>query len=309
MIIGSAPLLENIPLREKNSFVIGGCARYYYVPQCITDIQDIVQWTHHNSLPLFILGNGTNILISDAGWPGVVIHLSELHKKNNVEFDGDFAKVPASLPLNTLTLETVERGYSGIEELAGIPGTVGGAVIMNAGAFSQCIGDTIISVQCCDAITGKIKEYTVSELSLGYRSSRLKDSGEIILSARFHFKKSGNAEQLRTARKNIIKKRKSKQPLDFSNCGSVFKRPSGNFAGTLIEQCGLKGMQCGEAVVSQKHANFIINRGEAKAKDVRHLIVSIQKIVYERFSVLLEPEVIFIGEFDEPLFQPHEETR
>ena len=298
---GLSCIKENVPLIDKNSFLIGGMAAYYCEPSGNTDIQAAVQWAGSEHVPLFILGRGTNLLISDRGWPGLVIHLSSA-PDSPVTFSGkNIIMVPGGYPLNSLVKISVENGLAGMEELAGIPGTVGGAVVMNAGAFSQCIADTLESVLCCSIDSGALCTYSAKELGLNYRISRLKTSGEIVLSARFRFE-NGDPETLDMARKVILNRRKQKQPLSYPNCGSVFKRPPENFAGTLIEKCGLKGLKSGAAAVSRKHANFIINTGGATAEDVRRLIRMIQERVYNCFSILLEPEVIFIGEFDEPLF-------
>ena len=223
-----------------------------------------------------------------------------------MKWDDTSVTVSSTVTLNTLVEEVAAHGYAGMEELAGIPGSVGGAVIMNAGAFSSCIADTLDSVTVIDRQTDEMTIHPASSIGLGYRTSVLQRSGEIVVNARFSFSRVVDPKELDSIRKDVLGRRREKQPLDFPNCGSVFKRPAGNFAGTLIQQCGLKGLRCGGAEVSLKHANFIINTGGARADDVRHLISTIQKRVYEQFGVLLQPEVIFIGEFKEPLFSPPE---
>jgi len=200
--------------------------------------------------------------------------------------------------LDDLADAAARRGLAGIEELSGIPGTVGGAVVMNAGAF-----DTETAHTLRRACVLRVPELTVetveaSDLALGYRSSALKGKGDVVLSAVFEFKRS-DAETVTAARRKILARRGEKQPLNLPSCGSVFKRPLGNYAGTLIESCGLKGFKHGGAMVSEKHANFIVNTGNAKAEDVRGVIRHVQKTVYEKTSIQLEPEVMFVGEFDE----------
>ncbi len=309
MNAGKSAFFENIALHDKNTFAIGGPARYYCAPENGEQVSAALLRAARESLPLFVLGKGSNVLISDHGWPGLVMHVSPVSPaagNRNISWNGATVEVTGGTPLNTLVKDVVEHGYAGMEELAGIPGTVGGAVVMNAGAFSCCIADTLFSVDCCNRTTGKITTFSAAQLNLGYRTSVLKTNGEIVIVARFFFSETADPVILNCARSEILDRRRKKQPLEFPNCGSVFKRPPGNFAGTLIEQCGLKGLTCGGAEVSVKHANFIINTGEAKADEVRHLVCVIQKRVFEQCGVLLEPEVIFVGDFEEPLFTPSE---
>lgn len=293
--------LKDIALHDKNTFHIGGNACYYAEPCSNPDLITAIQFAEAKKLPVFILGKGSNILISDDGWPGLVINLTNGFNKINWNSDG--VEAESGVLLNSLIVSVIENGFGGMEELAGIPGTVGGAVIMNAGAFDTCVADTLSWVRYYDFSKGNIIESDAADLGLGYRTSSLKGGQKIILSAKFQFSCKSTKESLYSIRRNILDKRKMKQPLEYPNCGSVFKRPSGGYAGTLIEQCGLKGLRVGDAEVSAKHANFIVNRGNGTAKDVRMLIKNIQIAVFERFGVILEPEVIFVGEFKEPLLE------
>lgn len=297
---------ESISLHDKNTFAIGGMSRYYCAPDTTEELRNALRLACRETLPLFVLGKGSNVLISDHGWPGLTLHLIDIKKNNEMVWENASVTVSGMTPLNALVKAAVGHGYVGMEELAGIPGTVGGAVIMNAGAFSSCIADTLDSVTVVDRQTAEMTLYPASSLDLGYRSSMLQKSGQIVVNARFTFTRTRDPGELDSIRKDILDRRGKKQPLDFPNCGSVFKRPPGAFAGALIEQCGLKGLKCGGAEISVKHANFIVNTGGAVAEDVRHLIRTIQKRVYERFGILLQPEVIFVGEFKEPLFTPPE---
>ncbi|MBN1576037.1 MAG: UDP-N-acetylmuramate dehydrogenase [Chitinispirillaceae bacterium] len=298
-----ALLREHVPLCDKNTFAVGGISRYYCAPETAEELREALRLAHGKAMPLFVLGKGSNVLISDHGWPGLTLHLTDASADRPIAWEGAAATASGMAALNRLVKGSVERGYAGMEELAGIPGTVGGAVIMNAGAFTSCIADTLDAVTCCDRLGGEPLRRRVSELGLGYRTSLLQKGGDIVVSARFAFSRTADPRELERKRKEVIDRRRKKQPLDFPNCGSVFKRPTGNFAGALIEKCGLKGERCGGAEVSVKHANFIINTGGAKAGEVRRLICIIQKRVYEQCGVLLEPEVIFVGEFEEPLFR------
>lgn len=304
MTLSLPPFMEkNVPLDGKTTYRIGGEARYYCRGNHTTEICSAIRWAHENEIPLFVLGKGSNVLISDKGWPGLVLHM-ELSDGASIHWNKNRVEVPGSLPLNMLVKAVVENGFSGLEDLAGIPGTVGGAIVMNAGAYTGCIADTLSEVLCCNAENGTLIKRKAQELKLGYRTSILKKNREIVLKALFSFEDRCPTTMLNERRQNVLEKRKMKQPLGYPNCGSVFKRPPGNYAGTLIEQCGLKGLQYGGARISEKHGNFIINTGNAKAEEVRHLIFIIQKNVYEQFKILLEPEVIFIGSFKESLFAP-----
>jgi UDP-N-acetylmuramate dehydrogenase len=291
-------ILENIPLNDKTSYKIGGAARYYYEPESEEEIAALYKFASERGLPVFILGRGSNLVISDEGLDALVINLAA--KFSKIEWDGLSAFVQSGFGLDELAALSANKGYGGMEELSGIPGTVGGAVVMNAGAFNTEVSHTLRSVRVLRVSTLRIEEIPASELAFGYRRSAIKDSGDLVLSAVFDFKMSPNAA---LTRQQILDKRELKQPLDFPSCGSVFKRPPGNYAGTLIESCGLKGFTLGGAAVSTKHANFIINTGNAKAEDVRGVIRHVQKTVFDKTGVLLEPEVIFVGEFKEPLFE------
>ena len=295
------PLLNNVPLGDKTSFRIGGSCRYYCAPFDEEEISEVCTWARQNKAPVFVLGKGSNVLVSDSGWNGLVIDLSE--QWNAIRWNGDSAECQSGALLHTLVKESVERGMAGLEKLAGIPGSVGGAVVMNAGAFGQSISDCLVSVKYLSLPDGGIKTLKAQDLNASYRSTVFKTSNSIILSADFHFKPDASG-QAKKSFAEVLAKRKERHPLDLPNCGSVFKNPPDTTAGKLIEQCGLKGVGRGAAEVSQKHANFIVNRGGATAKDVRGLIVQVQRVVYEKTGVVLEPEVVFVGEFEEELFRP-----
>lgn len=292
-------IAELVSLQDKNSFKIGGSARYYTAPVDGDAVATAVAWARGHQVELFVLGRGSNLLISDAGWPGLVLHLSAFFE--GIVWDGSMVIVNSGVALNNLVKEVVDHGFSGMEELAGIPGTVGGAVVMNAGAFATMVADTLCDVVCCNTVTGEITTITADKLQMGYRTTLLQQSCNIVLQARFSFARSQSREQLEVRRQEILELRRSKQPLEYPNCGSVFKRPEGGYAGTLIEACGLKGTRIGGAEVSTQHANFIVNRSAASAADVRSLIVMVQRTVYEKRGILLQPEVIFVGTFSEPL--------
>lgn len=293
-------ILRDIGLLDKNTFKTGGKTSFYSEPCTGLALKEALDFADHNRLPVFILGKGSNVLISDSGWQGLTINTSSHF--SSVRWNDSHVVAEGGATLNTLINQSVSLGFSGMEQLSGIPGTVGGAVIMNAGAFDSCIADTFLSADILMP-SGEIKTVTLEDAGFGYRTSHFKSNGGVVINASFKFRTQRTSDELKVLQKEILTRRKSKQPIEYPNCGSVFKRPTGNFAGTLIETCGLKGLTCGGMQISEKHANFIVNKGNGKAEEVRVLIRSAQQKVYEHTGIVLEPEVIFIGEFKEPLFE------
>jgi UDP-N-acetylmuramate dehydrogenase len=291
---------ENMRLADKTSYRIGGAARYYAEPRSEGEVVDACRIAGERGMPYFILGNGSNVLISDAGFEGIVINLSKNYSA--ISWDNATAFALGGFPLDALAAEAAQRGCAGIEALSGIPGTVGGAVAMNAGAFDADVSKTLRSVRVLRVSAHTIETVAAADLGFGYRTSALKGGGDVVLSAVFDFT-PGDSMRLKSLRGEILGRRRDKQPVDSPSCGSVFKRPPNGYAGALIESCGLKGFRVGMAEVSEKHANFIINTGSAKAEDVRKIIRHVQQTVYEKHGVPLEPEVIFLGEFQEQLYK------
>jgi UDP-N-acetylmuramate dehydrogenase len=290
----------NVSLKNKTSYKIGGPAKYYAPVKTEEDLRNTLRWATDNDHPVFILGEGTNILISDSGWPGLVIDISDFA---SVTWNNKHVECQCGLLLHALVKDSVDRGFTGMEQLAGIPGSVGGGLIMNAGAFGQNISDCLDSVKGVDCSDFTLWRRNKNKIDFGYRTSSLKKMNSVIVGASFTFKHK-DPKKAETVYKKILKERNSKQPLDKSSCGSVFKRPEDQYAGKLIEECGLKGHSIGGAMVSPKHANFFVNTSQATASDVRRLIAFVQERVFNKYKVLLEPEVIFVGEFDVPLFKP-----
>ncbi|MBN2187846.1 MAG: UDP-N-acetylmuramate dehydrogenase [Chitinispirillaceae bacterium] len=292
--------LRDVTLSGLTSFKIGGPARWYAEPRDEKEIGDGVRRARSEGLSLLFLGRGSNMLVSDTGWPGLVMTLSRF---SSAAWDAERVTAQAGCGLDALAGEAVRRGYAGLEELSGIPGSVGGAVVMNAGAFSRCIADTLEQAAWLDLDTLHVTEDPNERLGFAYRTSALRKKNAVVLSARFVLR-PGDGGKLAETRHAVLEKRRDRQPLDLPNCGSVFKRPDKGFAGALIEQAGLKGFRYGNAQISPKHANFIVNLGGATAAEVRHLIVLAQKAVYEKAGIMLEPEVVFAGEFEEELYKP-----
>jgi len=264
---------REIPLKKYTTFKIGGNAKFFAEPKDIDEVKTLLAWCNEFKIPYFILGKGSNVLFDDEGYGGAVIKLGKFGAGNS---------------LHSLIQEAANQGLGGLEKLEGIPGTIGGAIFMNAGAHGQQISDCVKSVTSITA-DGEIITRTKEECEFSYRSSIFK--AEIILSAEFDFKPMPK-EVINRNRKEVLAWRKAKQPLQYPNAGSVFKNPANNLsAGALIEACGLKGFGVGGAQVSELHANFIVNRGGATAKDVRALMEKIAEKVKEIHGVELEREI------------------
>ena len=285
-------------MAEHTSFRIGGPADYYVTPQDPESLAQGIALCAEENVPYYIVGNGTNLLIADRGFRGVIFQI--LRTMDSItcrEEDGVlllFAQAGALLSRAARTV--AEKGYAGFEFAAGIPGTIGGAVMMNAGAYGGEIGDHLLYVDVLDE-KGQTLRLTLPELAFGYRRSIVMDKGYIVLDVCMSFEK-GDPDAVMQRVEELSGKRKSSQPLDYPSAGSTFKRPEGYFAGKLIQDCGLKGLTVGGAQVSEKHAGFVINIGGATAADVRELIRQGQERVKDQFGVLLEPEIRMIGEFE-----------
>lgn len=281
---------QNEPMRAHTTFKIGGEADIFIIPASPAALIYAVKKCNELEIPYFILGNGSNLLVSDGGIEGAVISLSGI---NGISSDGEKITCGAGAMLSSVCLKALSLSLTGLEFAYGIPGTAGGALYMNAGAYGGQMADVIESAECLTA-TGEIKTLKKENMQLGYRSSVFKNGGLIIISLTFALKKGDKAE-IKAEMDELLNRRKQKQPLEYPSAGSTFKRPEGYFAGALIEKNGLKGLTVGGAQVSEKHAGFVINRGGATAADVKALIGKIQKKVFENDGVMLEPEVIFKG--------------
>ena len=308
-------ILENEPMSVHTSFKVGGPARYFAKVSSIESLKNALSFAREKNLPHFILGNGTNLLVSDKGYDGVVISLagdfSEIVDLGNGKF-----KVGAATPLGRFARHTLKQGYAGIHKLAGIPGTLGGAAYMNAGAYGQEIGQACTGVTVLDAV-GNIRELSADECGFGYRRSIFNDgnngagddNGKIILAATFQLQSASSqgltAADLEAELAECMAKRKATQPLNMPNAGSTFKRldkgaaetPTQIAPGYYIEHAGLKGYRIGSAEVSTLHANFIVNAGGATAQDIKSLSEYVQNKVSEKFRIELKREIILLGEF------------
>ena len=300
-------LLENEPMKRHTSFKVGGAARYFAKAESLGDLKKALNLAREKRLSFFILGNGTNLLVSDNGFDGVIVTLARDFSSIEDLGNGTF-KVGAAVPLGRFARSVLKQGFAGIHKLAGIPGTLGGAIYMNAGAYGQEIGN------CCSAVTvldcdGNIREYAASECEFGYRQSIFQKSDAIIISATFQLPTAASlgktSADLEAELAECMAKRKATQPLNMPNAGSTFKRLSVGAADTptqiapgyYIEQAGLKGYRIGGAEVSTVHANFIVNAGGATASDIKALSEFVQRKVTEKFGIQLKREIILLGDF------------
>ncbi len=283
-------LLEDESLSGHTSFRIGGAADFWFLPKDIEDLSAGLKACTEDGVPVFVIGRGTNLLAADAGFRGVVFDLAETF--SGMSGEGPEVNAGAGGLLWDLLNFCAARGLSGFEALAGIPGSVGGGVRLNAGAFGREIRDNLVDVIAVEA-DGTVTVRDRDALAMGYRSTALPE-GSVVVSARFSFE-PGDPLRMKAEQEAVLARRREKQPLSMPSAGSVFKRPPGDFAGRLIEDAGLKGLRIGDAMVSGKHANFIVNVGSASASDVKALIDEIRGRVLARFGVTLEPEIRFLG--------------
>lgn len=279
-------------LSRHTTFKIGGPADLYVEPQTLEELSFVLKQVKAFGEELTILGCGSNVLVLDGGIRGVVISLMKL--TNIKTCTNNTLKVSSGFKLKDVSEFALAEGLSGLEFAIGIPGSLGGAVFMNAGAYEGEMSQVVTKVVSVD-FSGNIHEYTGAELEFAYRHSIFHDNHEVIGEVEMNLV-PGDVVSIRNHMEDLTKRRESKQPLEFASAGSTFKRPTGYYAGTLIDQTGLKGLSVGDAQVSQKHAGFVINVGHAKAQDVLGLIHEIQTRVKKAHGVDLEPEVRIIGE-------------
>lgn len=288
-------VLKNEPLSRHTSFRVGGPAEFFVKPETTEELIEIYNSTGRKMLPVEIIGDGTNVLVSDAGLRGVVICTN---KMNGIELlENGRIHAQAGARLSKVAEVACRAGLKGFEFASGIPGTVGGAVYMNAGAYDHDIGEFCESVTLLDVAendVGAACSRPGTEMDFGYRKSYVQQSKALVLEAVFQLQ-PGSPEEIRAEMNRLNSRRRASQPLDMPSAGSTFKRPPGHFAGKLIEDSGLKGFAIGGAQVSRKHAGFIVNTGNATARDIYDLIHAVREKVHANFGVWLEPEVKLLG--------------
>lgn len=284
----------NEPMKRHTSFRAGGNAEWFCIPETAEELKAVVCACNKAGMPWYMTGNGSNLLVSDDGFPGVMISTGKFDK---LEVKGGTVTAGAGVLLARAAGAALKAGLTGLEFAAGIPGSVGGAVVMNAGAYGSEMKDVLKNVTVLTD-DGEVQTLTAEELELGYRTSSIQKNGWLVLEAEFELQQ-GNPEEIRARMDDLAFRRRDKQPLEFPSAGSTFKRPEGHFAGKLIEDAGLKGFSVGGAEVSVKHAGFVINKGGATASDIYSLCKKVERTVMETFGVALELEVRLLGRFEE----------
>ena len=289
--LGEEKVVLNESMSKHCTFKVGGNASVFVTPSCDEDVVSVVKILKEENTPYFILGNGSNILVSDSGFDGVVVYMGK--NMSAISVDGETITAGAGALLSKVAAVAYENSLSGFEFASGIPGSVGGAVYMNAGAYGGAMSDVVLSTRYVDE-DGNIKIVEGADHKFSYRHS-IFNNGGIVLGCKMKLK-PGNKDEIKSTMTELNSQRKQKQPLEFPSAGSTFKRPEGHFAGKLIQDSHLGGFSIGGAQVSDKHCGFIINTGDATCNDILSLIDHVQKVVYKKFGVSLEPEVEFLGE-------------
>ena len=282
-------VIFNEPMKKHTSFKIGGNADVLFLPKNKLDVIKVIKFCTENHIKYFVMGNGTNLLVSDAGFRGVIIKINKKMNAIKINYEKKEIWAEAGILLSILANQALENNFSGMEFASGIPGTLGGAICMNAGAYGHEIKDIFVSAE----VLYKDKIKIMEDLKFDYRKSLI-DKDYVVLSAKIKLN-AGSYDEIKNKMDEYKIKRKNSQPLDFFNAGSTFKRPKNNFAGKLIMDAGLADYKIGGACVSKKHCGFIINLGNATAKDVLDLISYVKQVVYEKFGVQLEEEIKFLS--------------
>lgn len=276
------------PLKNHTTFKIGGNCIALIEPREVSDIVETIKICRENSIKFFVIGNGSNLLVPDEGYNGVIIKLKG--EFSTIKVEGEYLIVNSGAKLSEVYTVAYENSLTGFEFASGIPGTIGGAIYMNAGAYGGEMKDIVESVQVLDLDNFELRELKNEELEFSYRKSIIQRKNYIVTTIKLKLQK-GNKEEINAVYEDLRERRNSKQPLNFGSAGSTFKRPEGHFASKLIEDAGLKGYHINDAWVSEKHSGFVVNKGNASYKEVMELIEYVQKVVFEKFEVKLETEV------------------
>jgi UDP-N-acetylmuramate dehydrogenase len=290
-IVRNDQLLTDSLMRDHTTFRVGGPADFMVFPESREELSQVIELCRDADVPFFLMGNGSNLLVRDGGFRGVIVNTRQM---NTVVVHGKRVEAQAGASLRAVAKEALAHHLSGFEFASGIPGTVGGAAIMNAGAYGGEMKDIITKVEIMTP-DGAFETVEGADCHFGYRQSRMRERGEIVIAVELALE-AGDPDIIRSKIQELNQRRRDKQPLNYPSAGSTFKRPDGYFAGKLIQDAGLKGHQVGGAMVSPKHSGFVINADHASAQDVLQLIGDIQRCVKAKFGVDLEPEVITIGE-------------
>lgn len=291
-IVSSEAIFEKEPMSKHTTFRIGGPADIFLTPK-VSQVLDVLKLAKEEHVPVTVIGNGSNLLVADKGIRGLVISFGK--EAEEIQIEGTRMTVAAGTILAKVAAEAAKNSLTGLEFAAGIPGSIGGAIVMNAGAYGGEMKDVVIGAKVLTP-EGEIKELTKEELEFAYRHSCIPEKEYIVLEATLELM-PGKEEKIREIMNDFKNRRIEKQPLEYPSAGSTFKRPEGYFAGKLIQDAGLRGYRVGGAQVSEKHCGFVINTGDATANDVRQLMEDVKRIVFDKYQVKLEPEVKMLGEF------------
>lgn len=291
--IGEDRIIENADMSMYTSFRAGGCADLLVIPAGEKQLVHALNVLRQEKAEFTVLGNGSNVLVTDGGYRGIFVRIGNDISK--IEIEGDVLECESGALLSVIARVALNESLTGFEFAGGIPGSAGGAVFMNAGAYGGQMKDVLLSARIYEMKTGQIKEVPVDELDLSYRHSCLTDTKDVVLSVKIKLQE-GDRNEISEKMKELTAKRNEKQPVQYPSAGSFFKRPEGYFAGKLVQDAGLKGLSVGGAQVSELHSGFIINTGDATATDIIQLMRLVQNTVYDKFGVMLEPEVRIIGE-------------
>ena len=291
---GTDHIYREEPMKNHTTFRIGGNAEVFAAPDSADGIERVLQICREENIPCTVIGNGSNLLVGDRGVRGVVLQIYRNYA--DIRIEGTDLHVQAGALLGQTAAAAAREGLTGLEFASGIPGTIGGAAAMNAGAYGGEMKDVLVWVKAIDR-DGYVRQYAAAELELGYRTSRIQKEALVVLEVKLTLQQ-GDPVKIRERMEELKEQRVAKQPLEYPSAGSTFKRPEGYFAGKLIMDAGLRGFSVGDAQVSEKHCGFVINRGNATAADVMALVSQVQTIVEEKFGVRLELEVRRIGTFE-----------
>lgn len=292
-ILGEENVFTKEPMSRHTTFRAGGPADFFVTPEKEGQVRKTLSLLKEAQVPRYIMGNGSNLLVGDRGYRGVILQICK--KMNRIRIQDTVIQAQAGALLSKIAAEAQAKGLTGFEFASGIPGSLGGAAMMNAGAYGGEMKQVLIQAQILNA-SGEIEDVLAEEMELGYRSSVFSRNGGVILSASIQLE-PGDPSAIQSRMEELKFLRTSKQPLEYPSAGSTFKRPEGYFAGKLIQDAGLRGFQVGGAQVSEKHCGFVINKDQATAMDIRSLMEQVSEKVYAQFGVRLEPEVKLIGEF------------
>ena len=292
-VVPKENIYENEPMKTRTTFRVGGEAKLLVEISSADELTKLIPYLIRMGEPYYVKGNGSNLLVGDKGYNGVILEIAS--KMNSIKVEGTKITASAGVLMSQIAKAALENSLTGFEFASGIPGTIGGGVVMNAGAYDGELKDVVTLVTVCDP-DGEIYTLDNKDMEFGYRTSAIKKRPFTVLEVTIELS-SGNHDDIQNKMSELNEKRRTKQPLEYPSAGSTFKRPTGYFAGKLIMDAGLRGFSIGGAAVSEKHCGFVINKGGATAADVYEVIVEVQERVKEKFDVILEPEIVFLGTF------------